>query len=122
MKVRTAACALVISLVATVAHSQIVPGDPDGKRMMCSTLGLAFHYSAAITDESIKTLRSGSHGSFDEDFFNHMKAQSQKKTDMGNTLEHRYGKASTTTQMTEAKALSQKPLKPMWDMSEKCLN
>lgn len=121
MKVQSAACAILISLAATTAFAQIVPDDAAGKRLACSTLGLAFHYSAAITDQSIKTLRA-SNGSFDEDFFGHMQAQSQKKTDMGNQLERRYGKASTDAQVADAKALSQKPLKPMWDMSEKCLN
>lgn len=121
MKVYYAACSLLISLAATAAYAQTVPDDAVGKRLTCSTLGLAFHYSAAITDESIKTLRARPIP-LGEDFFGRMKAQSQKKTDMGNQLERRYGKAITDAQVADAKALSQKPLKPMWDMSEKCLN
>lgn len=120
MKFHAAACAILISLAAMVAHAQIVPEDATAKRAACATLGLAFHYSAAITDDSIKSL-GASNGSLGEDFFSRMKAQSQKKTDMGNQLERRYGKANIDAQTAEAKSLSQKPLKPMWDMSEKCL-
>ena len=50
-----------------------------------------------------------------------MEAQSQKLTDTANALERRYGKATTASQVAQAEALSQKPLKPMKDLAANCL-
>lgn len=126
IKVHLPFCGLLIGLVATAAYSDVVPSALEVTPSNCATLGLAFHNSAAITLENVKTMRtrgqsaSTSPASLDA-FLAPMEAQSQKLTDTANALERRYGKATTPFQVAEANALSQKPLKPMKDLAAKCL-
>ena len=127
IKLHLALCGLLIGLAATAAYSQVVPGVLEASPGNCAMLGLAFHNSAAITLENVKTMRtrgqsgSASAASLDA-FLAPMEAQSQKLTDTANALERRYGKATTASQVAEANALSQKPLKPMKDLAAKCLS
>ena len=117
MRIGAAACAVFIGLGALVAPAHAATDDAEAKRHSCATLALAFHKSAAISDKSVAML-SQSHPDMDT---SGMVANSKKKTDMANTLEQRFGKADTDAQAAEAEAMSQKPLKPMWDASEQCL-
>ena len=116
MRIGAAACAAFIGLGAVVAHAHAATDDA-AKRQSCATLALAFHKSAAITDKSV-AMMSQNNPAMDTAG---MKANSKKKTDMANNLERRFGKADTDAQAAEAEAMSQKPLKPMWDASEQCL-
>jgi hypothetical protein len=111
------ACTLLVGLGAVVAHAHAATDDTDAKRQSCATLALAFHKSADITDKSAATMSQRFPGMDTTG----MVASSKKKTDMANNLERRFGKAQTDAQVTEAEAMSQKPLKPMWDASEQCL-
>ncbi len=127
IKLHLALCSLLIGSAATAAYSEVVPGVLAATPGNCAMLGLAFHNSAAITLENVKTMRtrgqsaSTSPESLDA-FLAPMEAQSQKLTDTANALEHRYGKATAASQVAEASALSQKPLKPMKDLAAKCLS
>ena len=127
IKLHLALCSLLIGSAATAAYSEVVPGVLEATPGNCAMLGLAFHNSAAITLENVKTMRtrgqsaSTSPASLDA-FVTPMEAQSQKLTDTANALERRYGKATTASQAAEANALSQKPLKPMKDLAAKCLS
>ena len=126
IKVHLPLCGLLIGLVATAAYSEVVPGVLEATPSNCAMLGLAFHNSAAITLENVKTMRtrgqsaSTSPASLDA-FLAPMEAQSQKLTDTANALERRYGKAKAASQVAQAEALSQKPLKPMKDLAANCL-
>ena len=127
IKLHLALCSLLIGSAATAAYSEVVPGVLEATPGNCAMLGLAFHNSAAITLENVKTMRTRgqnaatSPASLDA-FLAPMEAQSQKLTDTANALEHRYGKATAASQVAEASALSQKPLKPMKDLAAKCLS
>lgn len=118
IKLHLALCSLLIGLAATAAHSEVVPGNLEATPGNCAMLGHAFHNSAAITLENVKTMRTRGLDAF----LAPMEAQSQKLTDTANALERRYGKATTPSQVAEANALSQKPLKPMKDLAAKCLS
>lgn len=122
IKIYAAVLGIVFSLVAASVHAQSAPDDPIAKRQMCSTLGLAFHNSAAISNENIETMRTrGGGGASADAFLAPMIAGAQRLSDTADALEHRYGKANTPAQVAEAAALSQKPLKPMRDMAALCL-
>ena len=112
------AASVTIGLIAVSAHAQPAPAAPTADPVACSTLGLAFQNSAAISHQNVETLRSrGMSGSI----LNSMMANAQKLTDTGLALEHRYGRAETPDQVAEAAAMAQKPLKPMRDAAAVCL-
>jgi hypothetical protein len=115
-KIYLASCSLLISLTAGGAHAETIPSDAAGKRRACATLGLAFRDSVVITEDIIHSLSAGGGAPFPS-----MLASVKKTSDMANTLEQRYGKTAGPEKIADAKAMSEKPLKPMWDMSEQCL-
>ena len=113
---------IVFSLVAASVHAQSALDDPIAKRQMCSTLGLAFHNSAAISNENIENMRTRAGGGASTDaFLVPMIAGAQRLSATSDALERRYSKANTPAEVAEAAALSQKPLKPMRDMAALCM-
>lgn len=121
IKIYSGVSGALMAIAATVAPAQSLQVDPARQRM-CSTLGLAFQNSAAISDEDVETLHSrGTSGEALDAFLAPMKAGAKRLRDTGNALEQRYGKVDTPEQIAEAKALSQKPLKPMRELSVECL-
>ena len=118
IKTRLTAAGMTIGLIAVSAHAQPVPAALTADPVACSTLGLAFQDSAAISHQNVETLRSRGMSS---SILDSMTANAQKSIDTGLALEHRYGKAATPAQIADAAAMAQKPLKPMRDMAAVCL-